>query len=293
MIHPIRKWNNCNPLLREGTIMATLPPPDTATTRGRVIWVLDQLFSGNQREMSRAVGVSQASISRVISGTQEPGRQLIVAIASLPTVNDTWIYTGRGEPLSLKPYDQSSRHGDCALPVALKIIPGAPKDHLLYLTGSNFPIPQQFHGASRYWLRFSETIPITLAAGAKLVSGDLLLLDSDAATWKGKPDVLRSRLCAVPIARESDSKLALLRWSLDAEFEGQRLVYDEEPPILAGRAPALHLAEGPAFDFVDEEDGLPQESTRTISQRTPTVVGMSAIVAVVILMVRPPDSFMQ
>lgn len=72
---------------------------DTSTARGRVLWALDKLFNSNQREMARVIGVSQATISRVVHDVREPSKMILWRLGTDPRINATWASTGDGDPL--------------------------------------------------------------------------------------------------------------------------------------------------------------------------------------------------
>jgi hypothetical protein len=69
----------------------------------RVKWLLNKLWAGHQTRMADDIGVNQSSIGNVIHGRREPGRAMLMSIASVPLVNPAWLLTGEGSPLILEP----------------------------------------------------------------------------------------------------------------------------------------------------------------------------------------------
>lgn len=103
-----------------------LPPAEER--HRRVSHLLDLLFGGNQRRASRALGISQAHISKVVHETRPVTEHFIQSLAQQPGVNLRWLLEGEGEPL-LSPTAGT-------LPVAAVLLPGPPRQHSALLTGA-------------------------------------------------------------------------------------------------------------------------------------------------------------
>jgi hypothetical protein len=240
--------------------------------------------------MARAIGISQASISRVASGTQEPGRQFLVAVASTPGLSDTWLYTGQGEPFARPMREPAAAPGSASLPIAVKILPGRPVDHPLGLTGMRFPVALEFFGPHRYWLRWSTEITIIAEPRDRFEAGDLLLLETDPASWAEGPGLLRSRLCAFRLARRGGSQYVLARWGAEVELEGLTLAFE---PATDNSALSTELRVSPSgrhmrpIDFLDDDDITEQQGGPAETRWTVTV---SDVVAVAAMMVRMLDA---
>jgi hypothetical protein len=149
-----------------------------------------------------------------------------------------------------------------------------------------FPIAEEFHGPHRYWLRFSTEIRITPVEGKRFEPGDLLLLETDRTLWAAAPTVLRSRLCAVGLPRESGTELMLIRWGGDPEYRWDNLEADTAYLVSGGRIPDTHFVGQRPLVFDDEECVEPPASELR------PFVGTSSIVALVILMTRPPENLL-
>jgi hypothetical protein len=167
---------------------------DTSTCGGRIKFILDARWRGQQREMARAVGVAQPSLSRVVNGVQEPGRRLLAKIAAHPEVSDTWLYTGQGSPFVAPGQLQPS--AGPALPVSTIVLPGPPEAFLRMMSGAYFPVSTFHFRLSRYWLKVAEGDPITRDDAWRVLAGDLVLLESDSRYWLDDLNALVDMPCA-------------------------------------------------------------------------------------------------
>jgi hypothetical protein len=180
---------------------------DTSTCGGRIAFLLNVRWRGRQREMARAVGVAQPSLSRVVKGVQEPGRRLLAKIAAHPEISDTWLYTGQGSPF-LAPGQLQPSAGP-TLPVSPTILPGPPDACLHMLIGTHFPVSTFHFRVSRYWLKVGEGDPITRDDAWKVVAGDLLLVESDSRYWLDDLNTLVDMPCARRRQREGHAEFVL------------------------------------------------------------------------------------
>jgi hypothetical protein len=180
---------------------------DTSTASGRIKFLLNARWRNQQREMARAVGVAQPSLSRVVRGVQEPGRRLLAKIAAHPEVSDTWVYTGQGSPFVAPGQLQPS--AGPTLPVSSTILPGPREACLHMLTGDHFPVSTFHFRLSRYWLQIAEGDPITLDDAWKVLAGDRLLVESDSRYWLDNPNCLVNTPCARRRQREGHAEFVL------------------------------------------------------------------------------------
>jgi hypothetical protein len=208
-----------------------VPTPDTSTPRGRVLWVLDHEYHGNQSEMARATGISQASWSRVIRGAQEPGRRLMAAIAALPSISETWIYTGQGEPrvrTRVASLAEGSGRMSWTLPVSEEILPGKPGDHSQRLTGYYFPVAPEYFGPARYWLKFTASISVPAGQVLKLHPGNLILLEADPRAWLTDPEALDGKPCALRLYLRGGEVSLLARCGTEFEWGGTSFIFSKD-----------------------------------------------------------------
>src|SRR3954453_10582055 len=72
--------------------------------RGRVRFLLEYRWGGNQRQMARDLDVSQGLVSKIVNGQQGAGRRFLAALAHQPGVNAEWLWRGEGQPHTLQLY---------------------------------------------------------------------------------------------------------------------------------------------------------------------------------------------
>jgi transcriptional regulator with XRE-family HTH domain len=154
--------------------------------RQRVEWVLNHLFSGRQRRLADALGMSQSLISRVVNGQQGAGADLLTALARLPGVNPTWVAEGVGEPL-LPPTKGT-------LPVAMGVLPGWPERYPELLTGDRHPVAEAYERPSRYYLPVVAGSLLCSRSDLALLPGDLLLFDANRELWANNLPNCKGRL---------------------------------------------------------------------------------------------------
>lgn len=167
---------------------------DIATIGGRFEHLLQHAWGGRQREMAADLGVSQGLISKVARGEQAPGPKLVEALAALPRVNETWLYTGKGEPLVPPPNPPKVQDYD--LPVARRLLPGPVGRHSELLTDDRYPVAASLHSESCYWYEVQAGDLILDEVAQKVEVGDLLLMQTDPLMCRDRLEVLGKR-CVV------------------------------------------------------------------------------------------------
>jgi transcriptional regulator with XRE-family HTH domain len=266
--------------------------------RDRVRYLLEYRWHGNQREMARAIGVSQGLISKVLSGAQSPGRRLLRALEGYPGVNLEWLRKGTGQALPT-PEEGS-------LPVAPGVLPGPPLEYPHLLTGSRHPVANAMSRSSRYWVPIPAGSPLLMTERFQLRFGDMLLLEADRA-WTQRADLTHGRLCGVRVGSGLTVEYRLGRIGQRAE----RLVVDFGP-IQAMPAPVInppgHVDPGPPLPRAGHRHrrvirNLDHEERKAHERgaQAPVVAVQSAneaqcdlddVVAVCIYMVRPDPKFL-
>lgn len=262
-------------------------------TRDRVKYVLTYLWRGNQREMARAIGVSQGLISKVVHGQQGPGRRLMSALAEYPGINAEWIRTGTGQPLPLP--DEGS------LPIASVLLPGPPLRHPHLLSGIRHPVARAYERPTRYWLWVPAASPLLAEPGLSLLVGDLLLMEADA-DWTGRPTQIAGRLCGIrfPDHPEPAYRFGVVAASPDglrARLLGGSYVLPSPSPTSKPKSPLKTGDKEPSrrrrtIRFPEHEEEKSRKRAQMIADaRTATANGVAVsqedIVAVHIYMVRP------
>ena len=167
-------------------------PKTRSQKLNRVLRLLELLFDGKQRRASRALGMSQANLSRVINGIYPPTDRLIELLAQQPTVNSRWLYDGLGEPLI--PVTSGT------LPVTTNILPGPPIAHTNLLSGDRHPIANVLENESRYWLKLLPDNLILHANMYHVNPGDLLLIET-ARDQLDRNDIVSGHLCALSLEK--------------------------------------------------------------------------------------------
>ena len=175
---------------------------DREDARKRVKYVLEIIWSGNQREMARAVGISQSLISKVVTGQQPPGKRFMSALAKYPGINADWVMHGTGHAVEFP------QRG--SLPVADGVLPGPPLEVPHLLSGSRHPVAAQYDRTSRYWLLLTDLSPVVRDQSHRLASNDLLLLETDTA-WTRRTDLVDGRLCGVRLQATHETEYHLGR----------------------------------------------------------------------------------
>jgi transcriptional regulator with XRE-family HTH domain len=175
---------------------------DREDARKRVKYVLEVIWGGKQREMARAVGITQSLISKVVSGLQPPGKRVMEALAKYPAINADWALHGTGHAIEFP------QRG--SLPIAFGVLPVPPLEAPHLLSGSRHPVADQYDRNSRYWLLLTEQSPVVRHQPHRLASNDLLLLETDAA-WTRRTDLVDGRLCGVRLQAAHENEYHLGR----------------------------------------------------------------------------------
>jgi hypothetical protein len=158
--------------------------------------MVDNLHDGRLTRLAASINASGAAISRVLSGKAEVGPRLLEALASHPQIRPDWVRYGRGEPRRSSDPSGAAPGGQF-LPVAVGILPGAPADHPLELSGEHQPVAAFFYRPTRYWLKITERIPKKARAAGRLEPDDLVLMETDRQCWLDDLRVLVGRLCGL------------------------------------------------------------------------------------------------
>lgn len=231
----------------------------------RVRWLVENLWQGNSSAMAREIGMSHATIGRVVRGEQPPGRKLLTAIADRPKVNPAWLLSGEGQPLLSDP---------AGLPIARCLLPGSPEEHRDLLSGEHYPVAKAFDRPSRYFYQVPANHPIVIS-GPKITADDLLLLETDPALCCDLDYAADDRVCVIRDPESQGGRLVLaeLMFSSGGEDEPRELraelyhVRQPSPP------PAPRVQERVIGSIGDQWDVFArprkQESIRQRKRRPP------------------------
>src|SRR4051794_12838565 len=78
----------------------------------RLKWLLQDKWKGSRSAMAKEIKMSLSAIIHVITGQQQPGRQLLPSIVQNSDVNARWLLIGEGSPYT-----------GTAIPVAHQVLP--------------------------------------------------------------------------------------------------------------------------------------------------------------------------
>jgi len=196
--------------------------PDPSLAK-RFLYYLDTVFRGNQSVMAERLGCSQAVISKIKTGRQPPGQQLLSALARHPKINPAWLLTGEGEPLLAAPDDD----GGWPVPISRHILPGPLDHHRRELPGHSIPVAGSLFQGSRYFLEISVGMPVIAQADEQFKPGDLLLIETEVAGWLHAPASLAGKLVSVWDAEKRQVMLGRATY---------QSATTENPPALSVRA---------------------------------------------------------
>lgn len=258
---------------------------DREDARKRVKYVLEIVWSGSQREMARAVGISQSLVSKVVNGQQPPGKRFMAALAKYPGINAEWIMNGTGHAVEFP------QRG--SLPVAYGVLPAPPLEVPHLLSGSRHPVADQYDRNSRYWLLLTEQTPVVRDQSHRLAPNDLLLLETDSA-WTRRADLVDGRLCGVRLQAMHETEYHLGRVKSHSSglvvklFDGE-FVIPPSASVPIGRHPAPVRRKLRPLDKEVEKKRRREASQLESRQRLANglVIEPENIVAVQVYMVRP------
>jgi hypothetical protein len=185
--------------------------------------MVDTLHDRKLNRLAATINASGAAISRVLGGKAEVGPRLLEALAAHPQINPDWVRFGLGEPL--RSAERAGAPPDAQfLPVSGTILPGAPADHRLALSGEHFPVAGFHYRPTRYWLEVTEQVPEKARVAGRLEPEDLVLMETDRQCWRDDPRVLVGRLCGLRRLR-GGSPIYILA-AIAADFGTGELTYD-------------------------------------------------------------------
>ncbi len=163
-----------------------------STVRERFLFYVDKLFADNQRRTAEYLGCSQAVISKIKLGKQNPGGRVLDQLTQHPKVNPAWLMQGEGEPLLAE--RKTGHDGGWPVPIAETILPGPPASHTEMLTDRMELVSGAVYRDTAYIVAVTPDLQDD-AEGIR--SGDRILLDANPRRWRSNLRVLNRKLCAV------------------------------------------------------------------------------------------------
>ncbi|MEI7684650.1 MAG: helix-turn-helix transcriptional regulator [Planctomycetota bacterium] len=172
----------------------------------RFIYLMNKLAGGSQRNFAGLLGCSQAVISKIVNGEQEPGPHLIRLVRGLPGVDVEWLETGDGEPL----VGGTLQSAVGTVPMARKLIPGSIAKNRTYLTGCSVNVPATIATTTVYGIEAGRCATMEVLGEEFIRISDILIVESDPSAWRFNVGVLDNRLV---IACLHDKNLCICRTS--------------------------------------------------------------------------------
>lgn len=154
----------------------------------RVRSVLKIDFGDSQAEMARATGLSLAGIAKVVTGRQEAGRRFMEALLKATDANPAWLLTGIGPP-----------RRSTSLRVAMRPLLDPTRECKgLPASGPDVGIDALW-SPTRYWLQVQASDPIVRDRGAKVATGDFILMETDRTRFPAA-ERFHNRLCIIRVS---------------------------------------------------------------------------------------------
>jgi hypothetical protein len=236
--------------------------------------------------MAKATGVSLTGLIKVVTGQQNPGRRLLETIIQNSDISPAWLFVGEGQPFKA-----------AAMPM---VEVGVQEPPPVGIEVANLPDLANLYSPTRYWLRLRRGEPAVKASVTGLLVGDLMLMETDRATFPsperlhGKWGVARVRgrgesilrLAEFEYVRESDEHYAFLQAETFTQHPKmvRRLIIDELPDGTLESSQRVILLQQP--DTAGEE----RSKSRWKNSILPQAVNPEDVMAVCILLVRGFDS---
>ena len=165
----------------------------------RIGRLAEVVWKGNQSQMGRDLGIDQSSLSKTLTGKQQPSAALVERLANWKGVNPGWLLCGKGEPLLEGPFAPGV---GLYRPLLEEMPPGPLGDFPGLGTGVSYPVAGAHFTDTGYWFRVPVNAPITYGnIGVK--SRDLLLMETDPR-WTRSAARLGGKL--IGVTRSSGSR---------------------------------------------------------------------------------------
>jgi hypothetical protein len=254
-----------------------------------VKWLLKHRHSSSRSGMAKATGVSLTGLIKVVTGQQTPGRRLLETIVQNSDISPAWLFAGEGQPFK-----------GAAMAVTNACVSEPPPATAGATGATNVPDLADLYSPTRYWLRLGRGEPAVKASGTGVKAGDLMLMETDRATFPS-PERLDGLWGVVRVRGRAESVLRLAEF----EYVGES---DEHDAFLQAETFAHHPQKVRRIVIDEFPDGTLEASKRAVlleqpnagaGERTkgrwaasilPQAVTPEDVVAVCVLLVRGFDS---
>jgi transcriptional regulator with XRE-family HTH domain len=208
-------------------------PATTWSPRARFRYVLDAFFGGSQSALASKLGCSQSVVSKVVAGRQQPGAQLLLALASLHGVTRKWALLGKGPP----PDPDYAATTELSLPVVEDLV--VPIHRQARQGAAEFRLVSAAEfSTTRLFLRASaKSIPHGLL-GSEFRHGDLLIVETNASLWKHEPNRLDGKVCLVQLPASTSPCVNVTRIAVGNPASGNPVSLAMLDPPMAARKPS-------------------------------------------------------
>ena len=163
---------------------------ESSRRRQRVAWLLNRIWAGSQSAMARDVGISQSTVSRVVSNQLDLSPRFLRLLAKDPRVNAAWIHEGVGQPL------QESTADDSTLPIFNRLLSAAELTSAAVPSAERQPVASELCLPARYFLRLNGSDAVVQPSAHGLLAGDRMLFQAFAASPRAE-DLSPGAYCAV------------------------------------------------------------------------------------------------
>jgi hypothetical protein len=242
--------------------------------------------------MAKQIEMSATGIIKVVTGQQQPGRQLLTAIVKHSPVNAAWLLTGQGFPYTT-----------AALPMVQQALPEPPGQCDDSLSDERLSKVEGLYKPSRYWLKIQKGDAILRSSVQKIREKDLLLMETNASEFP-QGLALDGKICVVRMPGVDSPRFKLA--DVEVTYEEGIDDDDDEECLLADTfdlGPAVIMEtvihEYPGEDLRVFKRPIRRKEGKTPSKHSPSVplhpeemvyegvkINYSDIVAVCILIVR-------
>jgi len=164
----------------------TLSPPAAL-----VADLVEQISGGNQRDFARKTGCSQPLISKILSGKQQPGRELLEKMASLDGVDRPAILR------FIDVDDTSLVWGEAQVPIAQCLLDGHPEDRRDQLTTNSVVLSRSIYRPSLYAVAARGCEPAFGDPSERMRADDMIVIESSTGRFRKNLQSLNGKLCAV------------------------------------------------------------------------------------------------
>ena len=213
--------------------LPTVPGPKSSLA-DRVRWLIDDYWSGNRKKCAEDLGTYDMNISRVATGTNNPGTDLLEKLSEKPFINTRWLLSGTGTPyLSAKEQYPIS----WTLPVVDELPTGIIQQPSMLLARRHKEIDVSNYATSRCWSQLTLRDELAHRPLYGLSVGDFLLWETNPAYWKDLK-VFDKRPAIIADKSTKHPRVVVLDYHEETEDEPCCLYCDDLLKLTAGKPTA-------------------------------------------------------